>query len=79
MSRCIQKRLGDEDRSYIEPREAEKWLAEEGLLSIGNPKGRDLRALLRHLERTSQLDQVQGAERVCDPNDLRVRWRIFRV
>ena len=79
ISRCLQKRLSDEGRSYVEPREAEKWLAAEGLFSVGNPEGRDLRSLLRHLARTSQLDQLQGAERVCDPSDLRVKWRIFRV
>ena len=78
-SHHIQARLGEENRLYVEPREAEAWLEEAGLIGVSSPPGRNLRLDLRRLRDTSQLHRLQGAERVDDRRDERVKWRIFRV
>ena len=78
-SHNIQARLREKNRPYVEPKEAEAWLEEAGLIDVSSPPGRNLRMDLRRLRDTRQLHRLQGAERVDDPSDERVKWRIFQV
>ena len=65
MSDVIQKRLREKNMISVGPREAEEWLAEAfpRVWSISDPPGRDLRAVLRHLESHNRLDEIVGARR----------------
>ena len=78
-SHYIQTLLREKNLPYVEPKEAEAWLEEAGLIGIGSPQGRNLRMDLRSLRDTHQLHRLKGAERVDDRSDERVKWRIFLV
>lgn len=79
MSDCVQRHLREQGLGSVAPKEAEEVLAEAGLLSISNPPGRDLRFLLRELERKEQLDRFCGAHREPTSRGDPWWWVISRV